>query len=369
MASKRKITDYFDANPQANKRLMKNRAERGQIENIFARFPNLSEQIFGLLDYKTLARCNKVDRNWFQTLNCQRIYWIKMIHKSTSEKFCKDWMLAVNKAPFETLKKLAKLARKCSPKNELPLLHTVAKVGETDLFKFLVGKIGYKHEKGSCFWDNTPLHVAAFRGRFEIYEFIMGQSQIHDKNPQNKHGSTPFHYASRGEAKKNHHRHFEVCQLIFESIGHKNPSDKNGITPLHHAATVGNLNICQMIIEKIEEKNPGENDGSTPLHVAAKRGHFEIFKLIFDKIEVKNPRNQDGITPLHNAAKHGHLEICKLICSSIQEKNPFDNRGDTPIDLAMFSSVKNKLKQEFVLYEKNLDVIHFLIGEKNYKIR
>ena len=155
MAVKRKITDYFDTKPQplfpifsmpqAKKRAMKSHAERGQIEDIFVRFPHLSEEIFGLLDYKTIASCNEVNRNWFETLNNQR-------------------------------------------------------------------------------------------------------------------------------------------------------------------------------------------------------GYLEIFKQIFDKIEAKNPRNQDGITPLHNAAKHGHLEICKLICQSIGNKNPADNRGETPIDMALASSVKNKLR-------------------------
>ena len=73
-SSKRKITDFFDTNPQAKKRLMKNRAERGQMEEIFQRFPNLSEEIFGLLDYKTLAGCKEVNRNWYDALNNQRIY-------------------------------------------------------------------------------------------------------------------------------------------------------------------------------------------------------------------------------------------------------------------------------------------------------
>ena len=157
MATKRKITDYFDTKPQplfpifsmppAKRRVTKNYATRSQIEEIFARFPNLSEEIFGNLDYKTLARCNKVDRNWFQTLNNQRIYWIQMIHKSTSENFRKDWMLAVNKVPIESLKKLAKLARNNTDKKESPLLHIVAQLGEIDLFKLVVEKLGYTHSK------------------------------------------------------------------------------------------------------------------------------------------------------------------------------------------------------------------------------
>ena len=391
MAAKRKITEYFDTKPQplfpifsmppAKRRVTKNNAKKGQIEEIFARFPNLSEKIFGLLDYKTLANCNEVNRNWFETLNNQRIYWILMIKKftSTCEKFRNEWMLAIDKSPFETLKKLAELSQNCSVKGYSSLLHIVAKSGNIDLFKFVVQKIGYKHTK-DCYRDSTPLHLAARRGHFNICKFII--DQVDDKNPQNKFGFTPFHYATLWVDKKNQwpgwdqnynpdaeYGHFEICQLIFDCIGHKNPIDNNGLTPFHLAAAIGNLKICQMIIEKVEVKNPEKNDGNTVLHTAGKKGNLEIFKLIFDKTEVKNPRNQIGITPLHHAAKDGHLEICKLICSSIKDKNPVDNLGETPLDLALLSSVKNKSKQEFARYENDLKVIHFLIGENNLQNR
>ena len=360
MAVNRKITDYFDTKPQFKKRV-KSHAERGQIENIFVRFPHLSEEIFGLLDYKTLATCNQINRNWFATLNNQRIYWMLMIQKSTCEKFTKEWMLAVNKAPFENLKKLAELAQKyshkVSDKRYFSLLHTVANAGEIELFQFIVNKIGYKHFSDENVRESTPLQIAASKGNFDICKFII--DQVDDKNPQNKYGWTPFHYATLNGQ-------FEICQLIFNFIGHKQPKDYNGVTPFHIAARLGNLEICQMIIDKIEVKNPGKNNGSTPLHEAAKKGYLDIFKLIFEKIEAKNPRNQDGITPLHNAAKHGHLEICKLIFqSTLEVKNPVDNRGATPIDLALASSVKNKQRQEAALYEKDLKVIYFLIGENN----
>ena len=92
--------------------------------------------------------------------------------------------------------------------------------------------------------------------------------------------------------------------------------------------------------------------------------HFmQLLKRILRNLQTINWQNW-GKEPYHNAAKYGHLEICKLICSSIQDKNPVDNRGRTPLDIAIASSVKNNLKQEVAKYEKNLKVIHFLIGEK-----
>ena len=165
VVAKRKITDYFDINPQAKKRIMKNCAKRGQIEDIFSRFPTISEKILSHLDNKTLASLNTVNTVWFQNVFTQsRLYWIRKIHKFTSEKCRKEWLLATKKASFEILKKLSKLAIKYHRENGkyLSLLVIVARAGDIDLFKYLVGKLEYNHAK---YQENTPLHYAAKKVR------------------------------------------------------------------------------------------------------------------------------------------------------------------------------------------------------------
>ena len=62
------------------------------------------------------------------------------------------------------------------------MLHVVAELGEIDIFKMVVEKIGYKHSR--YLDDNTPLHAAADKGHLDICKFII--DQVGDKNPKNK---------------------------------------------------------------------------------------------------------------------------------------------------------------------------------------
>ena len=53
-------------------------------------------------------------------------------------------------------------------------------------------------------------------------------------NPADNFGNTPLHMAaSEGN--------FEIFELIFQNVNDKNPSNINGGTPLHRAASKGHL--------------------------------------------------------------------------------------------------------------------------------
>ena len=402
-SKQRKITDYFKPKPRKRKITdyfkPKHVAKKGQMQNLITRFPQLTEEIFGLLDYQTLVKCRGVNENWYNAVTNQRIYWIQMINKYTNgeKEYHQQWMKAIDKTPFEILKKLAQLARvhckevhrkrpfcpyrpymdiednadgdsKVEP--ELSLFHILATEGDIDLFKYVAEKVEFKNILGTKKdkWCKKkkyyPLHEAASRGNFEICKFII--SQVNDKNPANDVGHTPFHTAANycpNDLKYVFHQHyseeivghFEICKIFFESTGFQNPSDDYGMTPLHSAAMHGNLQICQMIIEKVNVSNPVTNDGRyTPLHIAAESGCFEICKLIIDKLADKNPQNIDGETPLHRAADNDpfcedHFKIFKLIIDKIVDKNPRNHSGTTPLHLAAHNG--------------NLELCKFIIGE------
>ena len=59
---KRRITDYFeeDANYEYYKSWQI--AEKGQMQNLLSRFPQLFEEICGLLNYQTLAKCTSSEK-------------------------------------------------------------------------------------------------------------------------------------------------------------------------------------------------------------------------------------------------------------------------------------------------------------------
>jgi ankyrin repeat protein len=69
-------------------------------------------------------------------------------------------------------------------------------------------------------------------------------------------------------------------KYLEENSTEKNPIDKKGFTPLHYAANGGQLNICQKIMDLLSDKNPRSSLGFTPLHVAATFGYLDICKYV-----------------------------------------------------------------------------------------
>ena len=58
--------------------------------------------------------------------------------------------------------------------------------------------------------------------------------------------------------------------MIIENVEDKNPSDKEGCTPLHWAVQEGHLEISKILLEEVKDKNPRDNNvGETPLHLGA----------------------------------------------------------------------------------------------------
>ena len=182
----------------------------------------------------------------------------------------------------------------------------------------------------------TAFHVAALKGDLEFFKLKIPKSQ--NKNPKDKFGVTPLHFA----AQKGHLKIVEhLCQHIDKSI---NPSDDHGFTVLHYAAMEGHLNIVAFYTKQLRDPNPGvpscltgwdmhflpygENTGLTPFHLAAQHGHLQVVKHLCDLLEDKNPKDPFKYTPLHAAATFGHLEVVKYILPFLGDKNPRMGRID-----------------------------------------
>ena len=51
------------------------------METLFGRFPHLVEDLFGLLDVKTLSCCSQVNKTWKENLEIYRLHIVKKIQK------------------------------------------------------------------------------------------------------------------------------------------------------------------------------------------------------------------------------------------------------------------------------------------------
>ena len=335
-----------------------NRSENDQItiEEIFARFPNLSECIFTRLDDRSLASCREVNKTWKGFVDIQRVYWIRKIlrYANLQSKFHGEWKMILDKTPIQFLKQFAAFVW-IKPEIELCPLHVAGAVGDIELFNGIKEKTGL-NENSKNNLGFTPFHMAAANNRLSLSEAII--EKLQDKNPRDNFGETTLHYAAFCGGLK-------VYQLIMDKVDDKNPKSNDGWTPLHAAAATGHLNICQLFYEniigtglqssralkKLDGMNPEDNTCSTPLHASARFGHVEVCKFFCFILKEKNPKNSKGVTPLHVAAEHGQLDVCKFFCSNLQEKNPKDENGRTPLNNACSN--------------EHWKVVHFLIVENN----
>ena len=111
-----------------------------------------------------------------------------------------------------------------------------------------------------------PCWLAARKGNFEAFLLIKEKVV----------GITPLHNAAlRGR--------FDIFQLIFENAKNKNPIDFFGETPHHKAADGtggGPHKHCQLILDNIDDKNPVNFNGKTPLDLAIKSNHSPVVNIL-----------------------------------------------------------------------------------------
>ena len=92
MGSKRKPKKHLKS--QVKKSKIQN-SRNFEMETVFDRFPTLSDDIFEILDEKSLANCVEVNRKWQTTIANQKVYLKKKIQEWS--KYCKSqWLKSEN---------------------------------------------------------------------------------------------------------------------------------------------------------------------------------------------------------------------------------------------------------------------------------
>jgi ankyrin repeat protein len=277
------------------------------MEEVFQRFPHLSEGIFKALDNETLANCEEVSKVWnFYLPNIIQNRRVEIIQE-TIRKFCQlhvEFSQGFDTTMVQNILNAARMGDFETSQNSMM-------EGISDV---------HRMDGGSFENDYSTLHWAADNGYFDVVKYMVDITE--DKNPEDKYGNRPLHYA----AKKGHLK--TVRYLVDKEV-------KSIIPGLY----------------KINDRNPSDNSGITPLHEAAQKGHLDIVMYIVDRIDNKidkNPRSYSGITPLHDAAEMGHIDVVKYIVANIDEKNPIDRWGTTPLWWALdkgYSDIAELLKK------------------------
>ena len=217
-----------------------------RMEQVFLRFPHLSEAICGQLNNESLAKWQIVSRPWNMYLNEQKLFEVRFIEAAIAK--CHKTIAGSWKELFKTVSK----------ETLVKLKHVVQ--------KWYVNVTDYEE-------SISPLHFLAVVGDEILFKTIYNITQ--DKNPKDEVGRTPLHYAA-GNGK------LGIFKFVSTRTNDKNPEDHLGETPLHIAASKGNLDICDYITRRVKDKNPPDENGWTPLHIAALEGHIEVRKLVVE---------------------------------------------------------------------------------------
>ena len=99
--------------------------------------------------------------------------------------------------------------------------------------------------------DWTCLHNAALMDRFDVFQFI--SKNVVNINPKARILSldTPLHLAACNG-------HFDICKLIIDAIEDLSPKDGNNNTPYDYARKKGHSDIC-IYIDKVRNERNGVN--------------------------------------------------------------------------------------------------------------
>ena len=87
--------------------------------------------------------------------------------------------------------------------------------------------------------DNSPLHVACYRGAYD--EALMLLLSGHDISARNVWNETPLHQCtSQG--------HLEVMMMLLDAGADVNSCDHQSLTPLHQAVIHGNTDAAELLL-------------------------------------------------------------------------------------------------------------------------
>ena len=344
------------------------------MEEVFLRFPHLSEQIFQDLDNYSLSQCRLATRSWKNSVDehkyCQIVpKAFKLIKKLTNctdeslEEILDDFNVDVIDLASDVYKICHKHYVNYDKTVDETALFDAAEKGYTLVFILVMRNFVCEPEDScdKCYRDNeydpkadcscnedlkyyvnpsneakqTPLHYAARNGHWPICRFIIeynvdNDNNPNDNNPADNHGLTPIHLAAKNG-------HLTICELFIdyvEGISFGFGDDASIPTPLHMAAANGHTSVCELLLENMRDKNPADVSFRTPLHLAAENGHLAVCELLIENV-YEGLEDDYGQTPFQLAAQNGHLSVCQLFidCSS-EDKNPKGYKGQTPLHFA-----------------------------------
>ena len=184
----------------------------------------------------------------------------------------------------------------------------------------------------------TPLHLAAFHGRFEISQMLLDHGA--KANAENVLGQTPLHLVSQCP-EYCHNENPNIARLLLELGVDVNALDKDHTTPLHFACFHGNIETAHILLDYGAEVNVQNADGQTPLHRFARIFHHRdyddgsrIVRRLLENGADVNARDKDKATPLHLTSYSGsskNVQVVQVLLDHGADADVQNTDGRTPL--------------------------------------
>ena len=246
---------------------------------IFTKNPGLqhiAEDIFNILDKKSLIDCRLVNKSWRTIFNWP-IFWLRK-SKSTMPENSKTWKILVDQIEDcqieEEFVNILIKNFKLTPMFPLEIVvELIKKEKYPNIVNFILEHVNPEstvHIEVTpylTYRDMTPICLAAFYGLSETVQKLI--KKYGSSNIPTSEGRTPIHYAARNGC-------LDIVSFLVPFTNHPDAPDNRGCTPIHYAAEYGQLRTVQFLVGLTDTPLAPEIIGDTPIHYAAFNGNLEI---------------------------------------------------------------------------------------------
>lgn len=211
-------------------------------------------------------------------------------------------------------------ALKLLTQQSVAAMHWAAGAGHIDVVKMILEELNVSPEARDPAdkLARTALHWAARKNQLDVVKMLVEEFNV-DVNIRMKDGSTAFHYAVYGGAKR-------VCDYLRAHGADSHSTNQHGCNAAQWAAVTGSCEMlaylgddCELNLD-IRSKN-----GHTILHKTAQRGHLEATGFVIKKYpHMLQIRDKENSSALDLARFNEHSEVAKLLAEAIERKEKQD---------------------------------------------
>lgn len=325
----------------------------------FTKIPGLqriSEDIFELLDKKSLMDCRLVNSSWKNVLE-RPIFWLKKMNlENVPLDVQRSWENLAQELEDDshpkkefvlTLIKIYKRTERIAPIEIVSdlCLSNDAKIELEIRKKNASPNIKAEESDGT---GRTPIFFAAIFGHFlDMCHSNLVKFMLENENPYSKADlmEIPWMDQPIGFVTPIHIAAFYGLTEVVKKIAKKYDSNPNlkaggtGRTPIFFATVDGNLDIVKFLVDYIDDDKKilaADNDGFSPITMAVITSDLDILKVLVNCTDSPCAPDPRGMYPIITAVQTGHLPIVKYLVGLTDTPNaPLDpNSILTPIKIA-----------------------------------